>query len=183
MDSLYVRYSSALLSLAKDENKVNEYKVAVKSLLEFFNDNPNVYEFLKSYFESEENKFKIVDSLVKDYNLNSLSSFIKILIKKHRIADFRYIASEFIKESNESLGISEGFVYSVNKLTSSQILMIEESISKKLGTKVELKNKLDPRLIGGVKVIVHDHVFDGSINYKIETMKNKLSERRNAKWK
>ena len=46
----------------------------------------------------------------------------------------------------------------------------------KIGKKVELKNKLDERLIGGVKVVVHDHVFDGSVKYKLETLKEQLKD-------
>lgn len=183
MDSLYVRYSNALLSLAKEENKVTEYKDAIKSLLSFFDDNKEVLDYLKSYFETNEAKYDIADNICKAYNLQNLSSFIKLLIKRHHIHEFKYIANEFIKESNESLGIYEGLIYSTETLSEAQIKSIEESVSKKLNQKVELKNKIDTRLIGGIKVVIHDHVFDGSLSHKLETLKTKLNERRNAKWK
>ena len=79
---------------------------------------------------------------------------------------------------NEELNIDDGFLYSTEKLSSNQIERIEEAIGKRLGHKVELKNIIDERLIGGVRVVIHDHVFDGSLNYKIETLKNNLKERR-----
>ena len=74
----------------------------------------------------------------------------------------------------------EGFVYSTEPLEKDKILEISKVISQKIHKKVELKNKIDERLIGGVKVVVHDHVFDGSIKYKLETMKEQLKERRNG---
>ena len=110
--------------------------------------------------------------------LKSLSPFIKLLIKKHRISSFSYIAQEFISNCNETIGISEGFVYSTSPLNQKQIEDIEDAISTKMNQKVELTNKIDTRLIGGVKVVVHDHVYDGSIKYKLETLKQKLNERR-----
>ena len=55
---------------------------------------------------------------------------------------------------------------------------VTTAIAKKLGHEVELKNLVDARLIGGVKVVIHDHVFDGSIKYKLETLENTLKERR-----
>lgn len=178
MDSLYARYSNALMSLAKEEKKVKEYKEAIASLLDFFVSNKDANTFLKSYFVSEEDKFSLIDKITKEFALISLSSFLKLLVKKHRLGSFKYIAHEFISDCNEDLGVSEGIIYSTVSLDKKQISDIENAISKKLNQKVELSNKIDERLIGGVKVVVHDHVFDGSIKNKLETMKTKLNERR-----
>lgn len=178
MDSLYVRYASALLSLAKEEGKVKEYKSALKSLLSVFNDNPDLSKYLKSYFVKNESKYKIIDELTKDFNLLNLHSFLKLLVFKHRFNSINSIVDEFIKECNETIGIEEGYVYSTNTLSDEQMSNIEDAVSKKLDHKVELKNKIDSTLIGGIKVVVHDYVFDGSIKNKFETMKTSLNERR-----
>ena len=178
MDSLYVRYASALLSLAKDERKIKEYKEAIKSLLELFESNVEANTYLKSYFVKDEDKYIFVDEIVKPFKLNSLASFIKLLVKKHRFNSFKYIAQEFISDCNDDLGIQEGYIYSTTPLDAKQIKAIEDGVSSRLNQRVELINKIDERLIGGVKVVVHDHVFDGSIKNKLETMKQKLNERR-----
>ena len=178
MDSLYVRYASALLSLAKDEGKIKEYKEAIKSLLDLFESNKETNTYLKSYFVNEEDKFAFIDKLCEPFALKSLAPFIKLLVKKHRFNSFKYIANEFVSDCNDDLGIQEGFVYSTTPLSEKQIQEIEDGVSKRLNQRVELINKIDERLIGGVKVVVHDHVFDGSIKNKLETMKQKLNERR-----
>ena len=178
MDSLYVRYSSALLSLSKDEGKIKEYKEAIKSLLELFESNVEANTYLKSYFVSDEDKYVFVDKICEPFKLKSLSPFIKLLVKKHRFNSFKYIAQEFISDCNDDLGIQEGYIYSTTPLDAKQIKAIEDGVSSRLNQRVELINKIDERLIGGVKVVVHDHVFDGSIKNKLETMKQKLNERR-----
>ncbi len=180
MDSIYVRYASALLSIAKDENKIEQYKEVVKDLLVFFASNVEANNYLKSYFVKDEQKFDVVDEITKGYKIENLSSFLKLLVKRHRFNSFKYIANEFIKSSNEEIGIFEGYVYSTKPLDEKQIASIESAISKKFNNKVELVNRIDERLIGGVKVVVHDHVFDGSIKNKLETMKTKINERRKA---
>ena len=180
MESVYVRYSNALLSLALQENKVSDYKEAIKELLDFLMSNEETFTYLKSYFVDETQKYEVVDKLVNPFKLQSLGSFIKLLIKKHIFNGFKYIANEFIKSANEEIGILEGIAFSVTPLTKSQITSIEEAISKKMNSKVELINKIDTRLIGGVKVSIHDRVFDGSILNKLETLKENIKERRNA---
>ena len=179
MDSIYSRYASALLSIAREEKKVNEYKDAMKDLMVHFKNETNLQKYLESYFVNEEERFKFIDELVKPYKLNSLGSFLKLLSKKHRIFIFDKIAKEFIKDANEDLGILEGFIYSTEELTKDEIKKVEEAISKKLDNKVELKNLIDTRLLGGVKVVVHDHVFDGSLKGKLNSLRNNLNERRN----
>ena len=180
MDDAVSRYASALVSLAKEEQKLEQYKLAVLSMKETFEQNPAVLKLLKSYFVSNEDKEKVVDELTKVFGLKNLTNFIKLLVVKHKIYLFKDIASEITKGINFELDVYEGFVYSTEPLEKQKILEISQVISQKIHKKVELKNKIDERLIGGVKVVVHDHVFDGSIKYKLETMKEQLKERRNG---
>ena len=180
MEEAVSRYSAALVSLAKDEGKLEQFKFAVLSIQETFNINPELLKYLKSYFVTESDKNRVIDELSKDFKLKNLTNFLKLLVLKHKIYLFKDIAKEITKDINFELDIYEGFVYSTEPLEKGKIEQISQVISKKIGKKVELKNKLDERLIGGVKVVVHDHVFDGSVKYKLETMKEQLKERRNG---
>jgi F-type H+-transporting ATPase subunit delta len=42
--------------------------------------------------------------------------------------------------------------------------------------KVELKNKIDTRLIGGYKIVIGDTIFDGSILNRLETLRQELNK-------
>lgn len=178
MDSFATRYAGAIVSLAKEENKLNEYKLAIREVDVFLMENLEAKKLLESYFVSNDDKFKFIDELVKSYKLKSLANFLKLIVSKHLVFHFHEIAKAINKQVNEELGVDEGFVYSVNKLSEKEHKAIEEAISKKRGHKVELVNRLDPRLLGGVKVVVHDHVYDGSLKGKLETLRNSLNERR-----
>ena len=180
MEEVASRYAAALVSLAKEEQKLEQYKVAVLSMKEVFDSNPEVLKYLKSYFVKAEEKYNLVEDLTKEFGLKNFTNFMKLLVEKHKIYLFKDIVSEITKGINFELDIYEGFVYSTEPLENSKIDEISLVISQKIGKKVELKNRLDSRLIGGVKVVVHDHVFDGSIKYKLETMKEQLKERRNG---
>ncbi len=181
MDSLYHRYSSALLSLAISENKVNQYKESINHLLTIFKQENDLSKILESYFVKEDDKYRLVDELTKKYQLKYLNSFIKLLVHKHRIFIFDKIGKDFIKIANENLGILEGTIYSVQPLSQDEIDKVKIVISKKLNQDVELKNLLDARLIGGVKIVVHDHIFDGSLSGKLNALKANLNERRELK--
>ena len=180
MNEVASRYAAALVSIAKEEQKLEQYKLAVLSIKETFDSNPEVLKLLKSYFVSDENKAQVADELTKEFGLSNLTNFIKLLVVKHKIYLYKDIVTEITKGINFELDVYEGFVYSTEPLEKQKILEISDVISKKINKKVELKNKIDERLVGGVKVVVYDHVFDGSIKYKLETMKEQLKERRNG---
>ena len=44
----------------------------------------------------------------------------------------------------------------------------------RMNCKVDLKNVLDAKLLGGIKVVVHDHIFDGSLLFKVDELKKQL---------
>lgn len=180
MNEIAPRYADALVSLAKDERKLEEYKLASLSVKESLDANPELFKFLKSYFVKDDQKDKVIEELTKSYKLVNFTNFIKLLVRKHKIHIYKDIVKEITKGINYELDIFEGFIYSVEPLEKSKIVEICGVISEKLNRKVELTNKIDERLIGGVKVVVHDHVFDGSIKHKLETMKEELKERRNG---
>ena len=75
---------------------------------------------------------------------------------------------------NEYRGVKEGLVYSAMPLSEKEIDHISKSISEVEKMPIELKNKVDPTLIGGIKVVINDHVYDGSIKHQIEDMRLSL---------
>lgn len=172
MDSLYSRYASALLSLAIEENNVSYYKDEIKMLKDSFIENEEILHLFSSYFVLDSEKEKVLDNIYP--NNENIKNFIKIIIKNRRVNYLIKIFEEFIKEANEYIGVKEGIIYSVNKLSEEQIKKVEDALSTKLKTKVELVNKIDSKLIGGVKITVEDKIYDGSIKNKLEKLEESL---------
>ena len=174
MDSLANRYSSALLSIAVEENKLIEYQNAGKVLHKGIKENPDYIKVLSSRFMDKKEKYKLVDELISPFELVNLSNFLKVIIDNQREHEILVILKDFNSLCNEEQGIDEGIIYSTIKLSDEEIDQIENGISKKLGKKVELTNIIDYSIIGGVKVVVKDKVFDGSVARKVTAMKDSL---------
>jgi F-type H+-transporting ATPase subunit delta len=174
MDSPVVRYATALLDLAIEEKKVPEYKEAMKALLLAFKSNPEFSILLSSAFVSDEEKRATLDKLFATPELPFLSSFLKVLVDRGRIRDFQDIAKSFIQVANASLHIEEGVIYSTLLLTPEKISEIERAISLQSRTHVELTNELDADLIGGIKVVIHDRIYDGSIANMLSSLQSQL---------
>lgn len=177
MDSLYSRYATALLSLAKEEKKVQDYKDALIEILDYLKEHIETARYIESYSVSEEDKYVVIDKIAEPFKLKSLASFIKVISKRRRFHSFKKIVKEYIKVANEELGILEGIAYVTLELNKAELNRVEEVISKDLHQKVELRQIIDKHLIGGIKVIVNDRVYDGSIRGKLSSLKSNLNER------
>ncbi|MDY6003799.1 MAG: F0F1 ATP synthase subunit delta [Bacilli bacterium] len=174
MEDLYSRYASALISIAEDENKIEQYKDAMTSIFVLFNDDENILKYLGSYFVNSDDKYKLIDEMLKTFELANLNNFFKLIVNKHLIIHFKDIYLSFNKLANELLDIEEGIIYSTIKLNEDEINKISEALTKRTSKKVELKNKIDESLIGGVKIVIKDRVYDSSIKYKLEQLKSSL---------
>ena len=173
MNEIASRYGTALFSLALERNKLSEYQEEVKELKRILIENSDFVMVLGSSFETIENRLAIVDKTFKGVN-DDILSLIKILVENNRINEIFDVFTSFNSCCNEYRGVDEGLVYSTVSLDEQVINKIEQKISIIESRKVELINKIDPSLIGGVKVVINGHIYDGSIKNRIDLMKVEL---------
>lgn len=173
MNEIASRYGQALFSLANELNKVNEWQEEVKELKNVLKKNDDFVMVLESPFLLIEERISMVDKVLVDVT-DEIKSLIKLLIKNNRISLIYEVLSSFNSYCNESRGVEEGLIYSTIPLDEPTLLKIQEKISNRENTKIELINRIDPSLIGGVKVVVNNHIYDGSIKNHLEMMRTDL---------
>jgi len=174
-DSLANRYASALYSLAKDKDKIDQYHQEIKNLRSLILENTKIVDILKSEFLSIEKRKDIISDVFKGFSLDIIS-FLKVIIENNRANELINILNEFNSICNESKGIKEGILYSAFELDNKQIESVENAISKNEEAKVELVLRIDPSLIGGVKVVIGSKVYDGSILAKLSSLADNLKK-------
>ncbi|MCI1245138.1 MAG: ATP synthase F1 subunit delta [Bacilli bacterium] len=168
-------FASALYGLALEEGKTKEYQDALKGVESSLVSNPALLETLKSYAIPKERLYALVDELWGK-GLKSLAPFMKTVVKNHAVGFFREIVAKFSSLVNEGLGVEEGLAYSVYPLSKEEMAALEEAIGKALGKKAALRNRVDPAILGGVKVAIAGKVFDGSLERKLSDMRRSLLE-------
>ena len=173
MESVASRYGLALYSLAMDKNKILEWQKEVKELTSVLKENTDFIMVLGSSFISLKERLEMVDKSFVGVD-EEIIALIKVVMENNRMHMILDIFESFNSYCNEYRGVCEGLVYSTLKLDQKVINQIEEKISKIEHHKVELKNVIDPTLIGGVRVVIHDRIYDGSIKHHLEMMKKDL---------
>ena len=170
------KYASALLSIAIDDNKVIDYQKEVKELRKIIHDNPDFLLLLDSRFLTIEERKEEVDKILINFSPDVVN-FIKIIVSHNRVNYWEDILQAFNTLCNENQDIVEGLLYSAFPLDEKTLEKIKKKISQIENHEVDLITRIDPSLIGGVKVVINSHVYDGSIKNQIEKMQIDLSRK------
>ncbi len=173
-NSRYSSYGKALFELiGNDKNELISYQKALEGVKKDLEKNPDLFTFLSSYAIPKEKQYLVVDELYGN-SLKHLSPFLKVLVNKRLFPKFDEIVLSFNEFANEALGKEEGIIYSASRLSHEELVSIEKTLSERIGKEVVLKERVEPSLLGGVKVFVNGKVFDGSLESKIEGLRKEL---------
>ena len=170
MNELTSRYAEGLYLLKKEKNQLEETQEVVREIIKIINDNPTFISLISNRDISNQERLEIVDKVFKSVD-EDIVNFFKIIIENNRGRYLLEILKDFNSLVNEFRGVKEGLLYSAFPLKDEEIQKITSSISEIEKCPIELKNIIDPSLIGGVKVAINDKIYDGSLKHHIEQMK------------
>lgn len=173
MNEVASRYARALYSLSLEKNNLVEREDQAKQLLDIINDNEDFLSLLSNEFFTIEERQDIAKQVLKGID-DDIMALVNIIIANHRVKYLKEVLQAFISNANSYQGVKEGLVYSATPLDKKTIERIEKAIGKKEGCIIYLKPIIDQTLIGGVRVLINDHIYDSSIVSQIERMKRKI---------
>ena len=131
--------------------------------------------FLDPSFPSEQ-KVAILDKLNARLGMSvQVRNFIAVLIQHNRLDILDDVLSEYRKEVNRRLGISEVQVTTARPLDANERQGIEQKVAAMTGTQVQATYHEDKSLLGGVVVRVGSTVYDGSVKGRLDRLKEQLA--------
>ena len=173
MNEIASRYASGLYSIALEQNKVNVWQEEIKTIRKLFLENREFLDVLSSAFLPLNEKEEMLDKTLKGVDSNIIN-LVKLLVKNHRQ---RYILDTFQAYNslaNELRGVKEGLIYSTYRLDDKTLEKIKQKIKEIEKCDVDLINIIDPTLIGGMRVVIDGHIYDGSVKSYLEKLKQSL---------
>ena len=174
MNEIASKYATALYELALENNQLDLYQEQTRFVLNSFEENEEFFDVLNSKFLSIKEIHEIIEKTYVGVE-QDIISLLKIIVENHRVSLLKDILVSFNSLCNSCKGITEGMLFSAFPLDKKTISDIELAIGKKEGRKISLIFKIDPSLIGGVKVVINNHIYDGSVKNKLAEMKQSLS--------
>jgi len=168
-------YGKALFDAAKDVNKIELILDEITGIQDVFVAEPDFYEFVNTPIISGAKKKAAVEKIFTGRISPEVLNFLYILIDKRRTKNFGKIIDQYQKIINVSEGVSSGDIYSVEALTEEQLLAFEQKTGKLIRKNVKLENKVDPSILGGVKIFVEGKIIDATIRKRLQDLELSLN--------
>lgn len=138
---------------------------------------PQFHSVMASPRISSEEKLRIFDTAMKGKVADELLQFIHVVGRKGRLDCLKEIYAAARRQWNTSRGIVEVHVTTATPLDAPLQQRIESALSQKLGSAVEIVSRVEPNVLGGLRVRVGDQVFDGTLSNRLATMGREAVER------
>lgn len=171
-----ITYGKALFEAAEEMDKVDLILEELNGIAEIFKQEPEFLEFFTTPVISGPEKKSVIKKIFTGRISNEMNNFLMILIDKRRTASFSRIVREYKNLVDRSLGLSVGTIISAESLSDSQMNSFEEKAGKLLQKNVKLVNKIEPSILGGVKILIEGKVIDASIRKQLQDLEGRIKQ-------
>ncbi|UDG82696.1 F0F1 ATP synthase subunit delta [Candidatus Vallotia lariciata] len=122
---------------------------------------------------------QIVDLLLSELksplkSVPAARNFVQMLVENHRVRLLPEIATQFSALDNTEEGLTNVTIESAFSLDGDKLSKLVVALERKFQRKLKPILKLNPALIGGVRVTVGDEVLDTSVRARIADMQAAL---------
>ena len=170
------RYSQALLDIALEKDKVDEYLSHLKQVEEQIQRFKRLKQALLAPDIPPAVKLKIVRELFEKSISTDVLNFLCLLIEKEREIYLPAIIKKYIRKVNDLRNIMDAEIVLPTFPSMEFLEDLKEKLSEATGKTVEFTVRRDPGIIGGFQLIIEDRLFDLSIRGQLERMGRKLTE-------
>ena len=169
-------YGGSLYDLAAEENLTETIKDQLLGLKAIFRENPDYLHLLGEPAIKKDERLDLIDKALGESCEKYLINFIKLLCERSLLGEFEGCCDTFVKRYNADHNIAEAVVTSAVKLSDEQLSALKTKLEKKSGKTVTLSQKLDPKVLAGIKVELEGVQLDGTLSGRLSGIGKKLEE-------
>ncbi|HEV7238672.1 MAG TPA: ATP synthase F1 subunit delta [Thermoanaerobaculia bacterium] len=169
-------YARAIMDAAGSPAKANELRGELMRFAAALRASNDLREFYANPAVDEQAKIAVTQTLSRKMKASELAGrTLEVLVHHHRINDVDAILAALTAYVNKALGVAVAEVRSAKSLSADEIGELADTLSKKVGKKVELDIRTDPKLLGGFVVKIGSEIWDASVAGKINKFRESLS--------
>lgn len=166
------RYAQALFDLADETGVLDAVRADLKSLRAAHGESADLRRLLTSPVIASDDQKKGLTAIADKAKFNGVTrNFLGLLAQNGRARDLTAVIAGFERLYAKKTGVVAAEVTSAVELTTAQMTHVRSALLKALGKAPELTARVDPSILGGLKVKVGSKLFDASLKTKLDQMK------------
>lgn len=164
-------YAKSLFELAGEQNSREEVKREMEMVSQLIQDSREFANLLQSPVVKPDVKQKIFKEIFAG-KLGDLSlKFCMLVIDHNREGSLRSIVEAYRQMYLKSLGIARAKVTTAYQLSEKELKDLQTKLAESTGKEIQIENKVNPDIIGGLIVRVGDQRYNGSIAAELRRLR------------
>jgi F-type H+-transporting ATPase subunit delta len=166
------RYALALFDLAKDEGRIAQVEKDLKEIKAMLRGSSDLRTLVGSPKFNAEAKGKGLAAVGAKARFNpTTQKFLGLLAANGRAGALASVITSFESLAATHRGAISAEVVSAVPLTAAQSKGIQAALRQALGKDPEIETRVDPSILGGLKVKVGSRLYDASLKSKLDQLK------------
>jgi F-type H+-transporting ATPase subunit delta len=177
MAAVLARYARAFADVVM-EHKLSPDQTTeeLSQMAALIDGNHELRNVLENPAVTREQKLALLDAIIKRMGGTKLTrNFLAVLIDHRRIASLGEVVELFKRELDRRMGIAEARVSSARELTAAEKKSLEVQLASITGKIVRATYTQDAALLGGVTVRMGSTIYDGSVQGRLEKMRQEIA--------
>lgn len=175
--SLSRRYARALLAIGQEERQLRRILTEAERFAALLAEVPGLRETLSAAQVTRQDKRAALEALLgKTDFLPVTRNFLLLLVEKGRMGVLPQIVSEMRGMVERLEGIERVEVTVPAPLSGPQRDLLRDTLAFQTGKKIELEEKVEPSVLGGIVVKVGSTVYDGSVRTHLTKLRESLQK-------
>ena len=174
MTELAKEYGAGLYQLTAEESISSQVLEQMHTLRACFKEQPQFLRLLSNMALSKDERVGIIDAAFRGQVHPYLLNFLKILCERGALGEFAGCEEAFRALYNKDNGVVEATVTTGEKLDEAQRERLIEKLRQMTGKQIDLSEKVDPKVIGGVLLEMNGQRYDNTVRHRLESIRRAM---------
>lgn len=170
------RYASALLNLAVEANALDAVRKDLSDFVAAWNENRDLRNVFENPSVGVSTRRSVLREIAETSNMHPLVRDTLMLVSdRGRLRNVPEILDAFEALAEARSGRVRAEVVTATELPKEYFAGLQRTLEQATGKQVVITSSVDPTILGGVVTRVGDQVFDGSLQYRLNELRDELS--------
>ena len=170
-DNRITAYADSLLGIARAEGSTEILQEELTALATAIESDEGLRSSLTSSRISAADRTAAIESALEGKASTVTTAVAGMLVATGHASEIGEITAAMASRSAEAAGASIAEVRSAVALTEAQLTQLAQALTTKMGREIQVRNIVDPTVMGGIVTQIGDEVIDGTVRTRLNQLR------------